>query len=86
LTAANWITIVLFIVGGVSAILVGQYHLITRLLADKWKANDKRLEANEIRQDEADEELRKLGLQVNTLETVCKLRHPVNLPLQVARH
>jgi hypothetical protein len=78
MTLTNWLTIVFFIASAVGAILLGQHRLITRLLADKWQANNDRHEAAETRMDEADAELRKLGLAVNTLETVCKLRHPEN--------
>ena len=78
MSLSNWLTIAFFVASAVGSILVGQHRLITRLLADKWRENDKRHEANETRLDEQDVDLRALGLKVNTLETVCKLRHPEN--------
>jgi hypothetical protein len=78
LTLSNWITIGLFVAGGVAAILIGQYHLITRLLADKWEANEKRHSKSEKRMAEAEAEAHEMDLRLNTIETVCKLRHPDN--------
>lgn len=65
----NWITIVLFGLGVVGTILMGQHALITNLLKDRWAAHEKLHADIEERLADREADHAEIALKVNTLET-----------------
>jgi peptidoglycan hydrolase CwlO-like protein len=76
MTLANWISIVLALSAAVGVILRGQHSLITKLLSEKWEAQDQRLTKVEDKTGTHTEEIYSLKNRVSLVESACSIRHP----------
>ena len=91
MNAANWITLVLFALAAIGAILKAQHSLITKLLADRWALMERRQDETNERIDDTNNDLAetnkrlaetnrhvdRLDRQMFQVETVCRARHIV---------
>lgn len=91
MTVANWITLVLFALGTIGAILAAQYRLISGLLKDRWERLENRQQELEDWQEEAAQKAEKLKEDTGTqfrafdhrltkVETTCRLQHATGVP------
>jgi len=75
MTPANWITLILFALAAIGAILKAQHSLITKLLADRWAQLERRQTETEAWKDETDTRFGKFDRRITRIETVCQMRH-----------
>ena len=76
MNAESWIAVVAIACGAVGVILKGQHSLITKLLADKWYAMEKRQDETDERLDDVEKKANHIDRRLAGVEAVCKLRTP----------